>query len=1162
MKTKRIFYLIILIVTCVNLPNYLFSQLGELVIERTAWNNPEPGYFFLGPLNGRYIAAYDNSGSRVYYKDLGALAQGVFDFKIQSNGRLTAYEVEQGKFIVMDSSFNIVDTVGAIGYNTDFHDFLILPDGNYLVIAEVIRTVDMSELVPNGHPYAQVKSFILQKINRLTKEVVWEWDALDHYSVLDATEDIDLTGYAINPFHINSVKIMNDGNLLISCRHLDEITKINIQNGNIMWRMGGSKSRRNQFQFVNDTIQNFFGFSHQHDAIQLPNGNILLFDNGNLKPNQYSRAVEYQIDENNRTARKVWEFHHPENIVSSAMGSVQRLPNGNTIIGWGGIDAQSGHNYLLSEVTPNGTIALELVGSAGTYRAYRYIFKMDAVSLNVSQTGTYNFSNFQFNTNVTLQITNLSGSGKITLEKHRYEPVNISSTGPCSRLPYRWLITQQGITSFAGRIMISLNGLQGYSNAQDLKIYFRQTEGIGTFTELSTTYNSQYNRLEANIPGYGELCIGTNSIGVPTPLSPQDNAINQPLNTIISWGRFMAGETYTIQVSKNQNFDTLFFETTNLRDTFFVLRNLETATTYYWRVRGVRPDCISSWTPTQRFTTIFEQVSLLAPDDGAKNLLQNVRFSWLPVQGAETYHFQLSTDSKFSSTIEDTILVSSFIYVSNLSNYTQYYWRVRLRKGQNYGLWSETRTFTTIVGPPILFSPANKANGVPIEGNLVWLPAPGAVSYSIVISKSPQFIQNIIENPDVYGTSFHYQGLEYFTEYYWKVKTIGTDGKSDWSETYMFKTQLASPKLILPTNGDTLVPTKGLLQWEEVPFATGYVLQITTDPDFEFGITSYTLPKTTSLVYSGLTHSMTYYWRIKATEANSESPWSEVHSFTTVPENFLTPPILIYPQNNTKNFRLSSKLIWLGDQSANTYQIQISTDPVFVNILQDQTTTDTSFGITSLPYGTKFYWRVRSINDKMQSNWSQIYSFITVLRSPDLISPSDKSENLTLPIEFIWERTGSNIFFKLQIAYDKDFEFVAQEMIFYENNSITIQTLPENTWLYWRVMSYSSVLESDWSTTRTFKVAKASDIANDSDGTITVFPNPFKDFLIAQFPSAVEPTTEIIIYDALGRELFRTTNINNTNQLIWNSYGLSPGIYFVHIIMKGQTKIFKVSNIQ
>ncbi len=1162
MGTKQIRYLFFLIASYIVTTGYVFSQFGEVVIERTAWNHPAPGYFFLGPLNGRYIGVFDNSGFMPYYKDLGVFAQGVLDFKIQSNGKLSAFALELGKFVVMDSNFNFVDTVGAVGYNTDFHDFLILPDGNYLVIAEVFRTMDLSQIVPGGHQNAQIKSFILQKINRTTKQVVWEWDALDHYSVLDATEDILLDDSYINPFHINSVKLTNDGNFLISCRHLDELTKINSQSGAIIWRMGGSKCRNNQFLFANDTIGNFFGFSHQHDAIQLSNGNILLFDNGNLKANPFSRAVEYQIDENNRSVRKVWEFRHPNNIVSNSMGSVQRLPNGNTVIGWGGVDAESGHNYLLTEVTQNGTIAIELTGSSGTYRAYRYIFKMDAVTLNVSGTGTYNFWDSQFNTNAALQITSLSGTGKITLEKHRYEPVNIPESGPCSRLPYRWLITKQGITSFTGKIIINLNGLQGYSNAQNLKIYFRQTEGMGTFSELATTYNSQNNRLEANISSYGEFCIGTNSIGVPLPLLPANNAINQSLSTTLVWNKFMAGEDYQIQVARNQNFDTLFREATNWKDTFFVIGDLTTGTTYYWRVRAVRPNCTSDWSEIRSFTTVFETLSLLAPQNESKNILLNVRFSWLPAQSAQTYNFQLATDMQFASVVKDTIVANPVVDIGGLRNYTQYFWRVRLRNGQNYGLWSSVWTFTTVVGPPVLLSPPDKAYNIPIEGTLSWASADGALYYSIVISKSSQFLQNDVEAPDVYGTSFQYPRLEPFTEYYWKVKTIGADGKSDWSETRMFKTQLVTPILTSPTNGDTLSPTKGLLRWEEVPFATGYILQITTDPKFQFGINSYSLPKSTSFQYSGFTNSTTYYWRLKATEIHSESPWSEIRSFTTVPEKYLAAPILVYPSNNTKNFRLSDKLIWLGDQFANQYQIQISADPIFVNIIQDKTITDTSFEIISLPYGTKFYWRVRSINDAMQSYWSEIYSFITILRSPGLFAPADNSENLVLPLEFSWEKTGSNLFFKLQVAYDENFEFIAQERILYENNSVTIQTLPEDTRLYWRVMSYNSFLESDWSAIRTFKIAKASGVSEDSENQITVFPNPFSNFLVVQFSPNISPVVEVVIYDVFNREVYRAKSVNAMNQIVWNPTALSSGIYFVHIAMERKTQIFKVFNIQ
>ena len=47
------------------------------------------------------------------------------------------------------------------------------------------------------------------------------------------------------------------------------------------------------------------------------------------------RAVEYQLDEIEKTATLVWEYVHPDSIVSMSMGSVQRLPNNNTLINWG-----------------------------------------------------------------------------------------------------------------------------------------------------------------------------------------------------------------------------------------------------------------------------------------------------------------------------------------------------------------------------------------------------------------------------------------------------------------------------------------------------------------------------------------------------------------------------------------------------------------------------------------------------------------------------------------------------------------------------------------------------------------------------------------------------------------------------------------------------------
>ena len=88
----------------------------------------------------------------------------------------------------------------------------------------------------------------------------------------------------------------------------------------------------NEFTFIDDPLH---GFNKQHDVRRIENGNITLFDNGTQHEPMLSRAVEYEIDELNKTATLIWAYNHPDNIVAVSMGSVQRLPNQNTLINWG-----------------------------------------------------------------------------------------------------------------------------------------------------------------------------------------------------------------------------------------------------------------------------------------------------------------------------------------------------------------------------------------------------------------------------------------------------------------------------------------------------------------------------------------------------------------------------------------------------------------------------------------------------------------------------------------------------------------------------------------------------------------------------------------------------------------------------------------------------------
>ena len=341
-------------------------------------DNPSKGFLFLAPFTWPlpigYLIIADNSGNVIYYKRFNSI---VADFKVQPNGLLTYFNASKNAFYAMDSSYSLVDSFKTgNGYVTDIHELQILPNNHALLMAYDPEPVRMDTVVEGGDSSAVVIGLILQEIDA-DKNVVFQWRSWDHFLITDATEDISLTNSVIDYVHGNAIELDDDSNWLVSSRSLDEITKINRQTGEIIWRLGGLKSRNNQFIFVNDGIT----FSHQHDIRRLPNGNITMFDNGNLHPFHFSRALEYQLDEQNKIATFVWDFSNTPFTSSWAMGSMQRLSNHNSVIGWGSINANS---LAISEVRADRSIAFELSlpDTSKSYRAFRFPWKTNLFVTN------------------------------------------------------------------------------------------------------------------------------------------------------------------------------------------------------------------------------------------------------------------------------------------------------------------------------------------------------------------------------------------------------------------------------------------------------------------------------------------------------------------------------------------------------------------------------------------------------------------------------------------------------------------------------------------------------------------------------------------------------------------------------------------------------------
>lgn len=324
-----------------------------------------PGLIFFGtnfpePGTGNYLIACYDDGTPYFYRRFDKISRSV-NFTPQPTGVLTVHFEEPGHYLVLDSNFVEIDsyTCGH-GYTTDNHEFLLLENGHALIIAQEDIKIDMSALVPRGRKTAIVQGNHIQELDQ-NKNVIFEWRSWDYLDIRDAI-GINLTANYIDYAHINSIAVDYDSNLVISSRDLCEVTKINRNTGDIIWRLGGEN---NQFEFINETED----FLYQHDARPVPGKprHYTIFDNGRSRTRPYSRAVEYKIDVRNKIAEKVWEFRHNPDRFSKSMGGAQRLPNGNTLIDW------PADKLRVCEVSPDGKIVYELFSAGHTnYRCRRY----------------------------------------------------------------------------------------------------------------------------------------------------------------------------------------------------------------------------------------------------------------------------------------------------------------------------------------------------------------------------------------------------------------------------------------------------------------------------------------------------------------------------------------------------------------------------------------------------------------------------------------------------------------------------------------------------------------------------------------------------------------------------------------------------------------------
>ncbi len=260
------------------------------------------------------------------------------------------------------------------------HEVRTLPDGRIAAMASVEQI--LTDVQGDG-PVDVIGDMILVFDSNLN--VIWTWDTFDHLDVHRAAVlgETCVVAATCPPFilakqandwtHGNSISQTPDGNLLYSSRHQDWLIKIAYDNGegdgHIIWKLG----KDGDFQFLSSDPYPWF--SHQHDASfdSTDPTKLLVFDDGNTRvmtQNQgYSRGQVLQVDEPNRMATVV--VNADVGLYSLALGSAQKLSDGNYHFDFGYVVEPSGIHAYSIEVDPSGNVLYNTKASVPLYRSFR-----------------------------------------------------------------------------------------------------------------------------------------------------------------------------------------------------------------------------------------------------------------------------------------------------------------------------------------------------------------------------------------------------------------------------------------------------------------------------------------------------------------------------------------------------------------------------------------------------------------------------------------------------------------------------------------------------------------------------------------------------------------------------------------------------------------------
>lgn len=266
------------------------------------------------------------------------------------------------------------------------HDVIKIPNGNYIVAVDK----PSATVLHNGSFVNTVEDFAIE-IDGNSGALIKEWDMR---AILDVDRDdfVAVRAPLSNDwFHMNAIYYSESDDCLIISGQRQGLVKVD-RNNNLKWILAphkgwgkagfdgtGPETKPFLLTAINssgtayDSLtqegmvdQSDFNWTWgQHAPLLLPNGNLLVFDNGMNRQfdltTLYSRAVEYEIDETNKTIKQIWSYgkDRGNDTYSMIISDVDYLPNTGNILFCPGIRFGITDSKIVELTRPGGTVVFE-----------------------------------------------------------------------------------------------------------------------------------------------------------------------------------------------------------------------------------------------------------------------------------------------------------------------------------------------------------------------------------------------------------------------------------------------------------------------------------------------------------------------------------------------------------------------------------------------------------------------------------------------------------------------------------------------------------------------------------------------------------------------------------------------------------------------------------